>query len=255
MTPISAAPAVERAVELAIVVRLDQRVEVKLGGESDQTLQGILASARTISNAPAAPAPRASTQLQFVDDEVLPEHRKPASRGHGGEVSDRAAEEGAVGQHRDRRSPAQRHTRSPSVHRVERLVDRPGRRRPPLDLGDHGHRRPAARRRNEPRRRAALRGALQRLAAEPERRQPAPGSARGSRPDRSGILLLRLPFGYRTSGSVRQLPELAVPLTRKQHEILDYRLGHDRRNRATRPVSRRSPSTSATSRSPRCTST
>ena len=102
MTPISTAPSCERALQLVLVVHLDERVHVLiLGGLHQVGREVVLGQREDHEDGVGAVDPRLG-DLPDVDHEVLAEHRHVDRGAHGREVGVAAAEVALRGQHRDR---------------------------------------------------------------------------------------------------------------------------------------------------------
>src|SRR6185295_2042727 len=172
-------------------------------------------------------------QLQRVDHEVLAQHGEVDGRADADQELQLAAEEVAVGEHRERRRAALL-VRPGDVGRVRAGADLAGGRGAALDLGEEAH----------------LGGAAERGREAPGRRRAgrAPTKLRGPAPEGADLgvfdsddpvenvvlrsthhvfLALRFAFGYIRFGACsekthRSERRRAMALTKKQRQILDY---------------------------------
>ena len=102
------APGREGALELALVVGLDERLEAEVergGDEAGQPAGRVEHGEQEDDVRAGRPQER---QLARVDDELLGQDREGHRRADGPQVLDRAAEPVRLAEHRDRRRPAGR---------------------------------------------------------------------------------------------------------------------------------------------------
>ena len=136
LTPMISAPRAAARCELRRVVDLDEHVEAECGGGGVQLCQLLVAERRDDQQHGIGAGGERLVQLVDVDDEVLAQQRQPAGPTREEQVIERAAEVGLLGEDRRGDGAATLIGRDDLLE-VGRAVQRPGRRRAPLELGDH----------------------------------------------------------------------------------------------------------------------
>ena len=105
---------VERHLELALVVHLDERVEVERARLAQQVEQVVGLERGDDQQDRVGARGRRLVELVRVDDEVLAQHRQVGHRARGAQVVERAAEVERLGEDRQRRRRRRARTRARS---------------------------------------------------------------------------------------------------------------------------------------------
>ena len=160
---------VERALELVLVVDLDEDVEIQPARLSVQLVELVVVEHGDDQEDRVRAGRRRLVELVGLEDEVLTQHRQLRGRDRVPQVLERAAEVHALRDDRQRRRATPLIGLDDLLHR-RALADDPGRRRAPLVLGDHGQ----AGARERLAERPALRPLVERRLQLLQRRGPAP---------------------------------------------------------------------------------
>ena len=217
----------ERPVQLVWTVHLYQPRQTQLPGPVGQFPEGRSVERADDEQYGASPVDPGLIQLRLFQNEVLPQQRHRHGPAHLVQVPQRAAEMEFVGQNRNRHRPAD-HIRPRVRRRRQVLGDGPGGWRPALDLPNDGDLQPAERR-VPPRWLRGLSGcAPQRGALRAKRSRPGAGGREDARQAASHSLLR---FGLYSGILIRYFfGDGAMPLTRRQKQILDYLESYIRSN-------------------------